>query len=785
MAFCLPIALAEELKAAAKRGEIDIAKMYDMNSAERRALFTKYVDGETAKLINGGFEKAMVSNQKTALKNWAEKTFTGGEKSKVVQKDVFKKINELASDSLLTPKEEKAFLEDLVAQKLGITISPEEGKMIAEKAGKLQELQAKIPAFGDHTQARAEQIEYFKAKREMENYLESLTPSSNMKVATSTIARGNMLFRLGSILVNINSNNIEGAMGAIVRRSQERVVGGLNSDYGAKQSQFHLEVYNKTGYDLTRLTSLDSEKKVLGEDMVHSQGKGTIRAIGRWYEDKVFGLTQGTPDVIAASFAGNDRGNLMSTKMAYSEGLKGEEAKKRALEIFKDASQVEPKTKEGQQVRDSMIIDAERSTNTDKRFLAERALKIRNLLNVGDLRFGDLNVPFVKTTANSIQSALQTAGVTVPVEVPVRLLKMIKLVSSYGGGEGFSGFKQNAGNKEAWGEASEKAWRGFGETMVRAGIGLLAGWLLANAIKKEDYMGIYPTTEKERELMRLKNATPNSIRINGHWYSLDWFGPLAAPLIGQLTAKKYGNDLPSAAYYYLTGAGYQVLRTPGIDYATQALTGLAKVLTASAKNTYQQTIQDVGNYLVDFTASRSFPQVIADVALLTDNVVRDTSSREDILAPLKGKIPGFMENVPGFKDFNRGTLPEKKTVFGDTTATEGWGALILGGRFKTDTSTPLINELSRLSESGNLPSITDVSKTSIRAKQLKEQIGDEKFSAAMEWYTGQFKGKLTKLINTSTYRRSNDEEKAKQIDKVKADQFDLMLQRYHYRKPKK
>ena len=74
-AFCIPPALADTLTKAAQNGEINIAQMYEMSSADRRKLFTKWVDDETAKQINLGFEKAMISNQKNALKKWAKDTF--------------------------------------------------------------------------------------------------------------------------------------------------------------------------------------------------------------------------------------------------------------------------------------------------------------------------------------------------------------------------------------------------------------------------------------------------------------------------------------------------------------------------------------------------------------------------------------------------------------------------------------------------------------------------------------------------------------------------------------
>lgn len=755
---CITKELADKLKNAARKKEINIEAMYAMTSAERRAIFNKYVDENTAKFVNGKFEEAMISDNQNALKKWAEQTFNVREKKTGIYHDVIQKIDDLNKLGVLTPEAENAYLQDLVASKLGIAPTAEEAKKISELTTKLGEAKAKVENIGDPTANQEEQMNYFKAKREIENYLDSLTPSGNLKVLTSTISRGNMLFRLGSILVNINSNNIEGTIGGVVRRFNERAVGGLNTNLIGDMIKFNAKIYRETGYDVTRILSLESDRKVLGEHMTTSQGKGTIRAIGRWYEDKIFNLTQGTPDVIAATIALGDRANIISTKMAYAEGLRGDEAKKRALELFKDALNVEPKTEQGKAIREIAIADAQRSTNTDKRILAEKALKFRQLLNVGDLRFGDMNIPFVKTTANAIQSSLQHSGITLPIEVVVDTLKVIKFVQ---GGQG-------------WKESTKAGFSGFGESVVRAGIGFFVAFLLANAIKNEDYMGVYPTSQKERELLELRKSTPNSIRVGDTWYSLDWFGPLMAPLVGVLNAKKYGKDIPSSLFFYGTGALYQVQRTPGLDYASQTLDSLNKFLTSNTQKTVGSAKDAIVNYLVDFTQSRFLPGFISQIAQLTDNVVRDTNRKNDILAPLKASIPGW-----------RNTLPPNYTIFGETTKTEGWKTILFGARVKTGRDSTVIAELVRLQNADQLPSITDVSKTSPRAQQLRDQIGEVKFTQAMVEFGQRFQTTLNNLVKSDIYKKVNDEKKSNMINNIKTRLFDGILIKYHYKKPKK
>lgn len=753
---CLSAETVNKLKDAAKKGQFNITEMYLMSSAERNALFSKYVDKDTAAFVNAGFERAMISENQNALKNWAKKTFKGSEKKEAKMNDILSKIDNLSKMGVLTPKGEKAFLQDLVAAELGATVTEEETKNINDLTVKLAEAKAKVKNVGDPTENQAEQLEYFKAKRKLENYLDSLTPSGKLKVLTSTIARGNMLFRLGSILVNINSNNIEGTVGATVRRLTERAVNGTNTRLIGDMVKFNAKVFRETGYDITRMVTLESEKKVLGESMVTSQGPGTIRKIGRWYEDKVFNLTQGLPDVIAASLAFGDRANIVSTKMAYAEGLKGKEAQMRAKEIFKDALTIEPKTEEGKALRTIAIADAQRSTNTDKRIFAEKLLKFRNLLNVGDLRFGDMNIPFVKTTANAIQSALQHSGVTLPVEVVVDSLRVIKYVQS---GQG-------------WKESTKAGFTGFGESVIRAGIGFLVAYLLANAIDTKDYMGVYPTSQKERELLELRNATPNSIRIGDKWISLDWFGPLMAPLVGVLNAKKYGKDPASAVFFYGTGALYQVQKAPGLDYMYQTLDSLNKFLTGTTEKTVKSAQDAVANYMIDFVISRFIPGFISQLTQLTDNVVRDTSRKNDILAPLKNVIPGF-----------RQSLPPNYTIFGETTRTEGWLNVLFGSRVKSGRDNAVVTELVRLQNAGMLPSITDVSKTSPRVDILRSQIGDKETQKYLLQFGADFKQGIDDLLQESDYQDANNEEKSNMINNLKTRLFNEMLDDAGYVKP--
>ena len=220
-AFCLTKEIADKLKQAAIKGDIDIAAMYEMTSSQRRALFAKYVDAETARQVNAGFESAMISTQSDALKKWAEKTFKGKDAVEKKQ-DIANKVTALQKTGLLTPAGEDAFLEDLAATKLGASVTTAEVSKIVELASKMEETSQTTNEFGLPT------VEYFKAKRDMEDYIASLNPSSTLKVASSTIARGTLLLNIKSSFLNVESNSIQGLLEAFNRRVATRTIGGVS-----------------------------------------------------------------------------------------------------------------------------------------------------------------------------------------------------------------------------------------------------------------------------------------------------------------------------------------------------------------------------------------------------------------------------------------------------------------------------------------------------------------------------------------------------------------------------
>jgi hypothetical protein len=179
-------------------------------------------------------------------------------------------------------------------------------------------------------------------------------------------------------------------------------------------------------------------------------------------------------------------------------------------------------------------------------------------------------------------------------------------------------------------------------------------------------------------------------------------------------------------------------------------------------------------YSIGFTQSRLTPGILYDLSKMTDTSER-VNTKGDLFARLKSAIPGI-----------RQSLPEKKIITGETVSTEpAWSILMFGSRVKTANQSAVIDEFTRLDETGNLPSITDVEKTSTRVKAFKTQVPADKYDKAMDEFRNEFGRKSTKLIQTNNYKKADDATKADLINKTKDELLEKTLKKYGYKKPKK
>ena len=532
MSFCIPKKLAERLREGARRGEINMVELYDMTSEQRRNFFEFYTDETTAQGINAGLEKAMVSDHKKALDNWAKRTFSASEKKTPRAKNILDKIKDLSDKNLLNPDARQGFMQDLVSEKLGVTISEKEAVKINELSDVLQKEYAKgTDEFG------LLQTGYWKARLEMDNYLAEINPAPKLRIATSTIGRAVMLASIKSPFLNVIGNTTQGLEQAFERRIENsRYSGKVDKKILQKYRKKVNEIFSESGYDVTRMQDLSDGRKTLGEDIVHSQGPGKVRFVGRIAENTIFKQMLGKPDVLFSSIAFADSANLTASRLAQEEGSKGDALTKRATELFLDGTSMSPTSINGRIIRSQAISDAMVATFTDDNNWSKASMAVRKALNdvTGDLKVGDQTMPFVKTPASVVAITIDVSGLSV-----IRgVRKLPQAIADMKSGDG-------------------TLMRSVARDFSRTGFGMIVAFIIASAFDAEDFIGAYPTSNKERELLKTKNARTNSLRFggkNGKWISLEYFGFIASPLVGFLYAKKYANSFPEAMFFYATGA---------------------------------------------------------------------------------------------------------------------------------------------------------------------------------------------------------------------------------------
>jgi hypothetical protein len=177
---CLPTYLADKFLQQIRSGEITPDKLTDMTSQERREFFAKTLGELNAKEVNTLFEsKLLLKDQQRGMISWA-KTTAGI--SSQTRKDIISRVEKMTE--VLNPKEQDAFLEDIVAHKLGVTVTMEQAGNISELAkdtySKRNAMEASERRKLNRPQTPLEK-EYGDARVAFSNYVGDLKTKANKK----------------------------------------------------------------------------------------------------------------------------------------------------------------------------------------------------------------------------------------------------------------------------------------------------------------------------------------------------------------------------------------------------------------------------------------------------------------------------------------------------------------------------------------------------------------------------------------------------------------------------
>lgn len=731
--ICLTQDQIDTIKNAFATKDVTIASLVEMTSKTRLEKLQSILGKEAGLFFTQKLEEAIASGQAKNLKRWAESLFaTPKEKQSKEYKDVITTIIDLSNNNVLNPEKEEMILDTLIAKKLGIGISATEAKEIDELTKKLEELkETKHGVF-----INIPSIEYFKARRKLIDYIESLTPLPKQRLFFGTIGRGNLLFGVKSAVTNIISNTASLIPEAITRRMATRWSSDIPFSVKKQYIQYALQVYRKTGFDITRSMSLLEDRKSLEEEIMSAQGKGFTRKAARFYEDVVFSGLMGYPDILFSAFHFSDSVALNATKHAAKLRLKGKERKDAAMKLFMEATGFDPVTVESHVLRQQGNHDAMYATFTDNKALTKYLLDTRNFLNrlLPNYRLGDNIEPFIKTPANVVFSSLDYSGIK-------GIYDFSMLVKS-----------RKTGDEEK----IRESWR----MLARSGLGILSAVIIASLFDPEDYIGEYiDTTDAEKQLVRLNRATYNSIKIGDRWVSVDYFGFLGVPLTAMLNAKKKlankdsrDNDVLVATKGYLTGNLIQLRRLPIIN----KLWDLVEYGIESKK--YQKTDTEMVNEMlggsVNFLYTRTVPMIISDIAKGIDDYQRYDNYKK------------WSDNIQMNMPFARQALPLRYDIFGEAIPTENFvSVLLFGARVKQQNDNVAVQEINRLSNAGFTPNINMPDRSYKEIRNLRDVVSDREYTLILGTVGERVYEAYMATIESPNYENlDSDEKKMKLLD---------------------
>lgn len=613
---------------------------------------------------------------------------------------------------------------EFIKDTIGVNPDVMAGNEVINKAEQLQKLWENTKDSSGNPS-----VEAMRAKRELNDLIQAQNPSSTLAIWTSIFGRGVMLASVKSPVLNIISNIEAGLTEGITRRIMYKTTEkAVDANVKKEFSNYAWEVYKASGDIVSTMNDYDDDMRIIGEQILHSQGPGAFRAASRKVEEVSFKYLMGAPDAVAKTLAFNDTADLLATKIAKEEGAKDISA--RATEIYKDAILIKPETEVGQKVREQAQAQAHYTTFTNDSWAARFGLSARNWLNMvgrNKIRLGDLTMKFVKTPANVQMMGLE-----------------------YGFGSLYTLYNIQEVIKNPQSEVSQHAIR----AAVRNGLGIALAALLYSMLDPEDYFSEFDTLNpKEKDKMRALGALPNSIKIGNRWVSLDYFGQLGIPLVGMLEARR-NNGLRS----YIQSGLTQAAKIPGIKETKQLIDTMSEYARYDLKP--EKIVQMMAGTVLDQARAMTIPAIVNDIAKMTDDYERDT---------MGGVFDKVFASIPGLRQ----TLPERYGVQGIVETEPALSTLLFGSRVKTAQDNKLVREINKLSTKDEQPSISDVTKYG----DLRLLSPEKKVRVRKEFYK-LYNSESKKLISTREYQKKSPEDKKKALNKVRSRVVKSLKEKY-------
>ena len=718
------IDLQKQLGNTKHRAEVTINKALELRS-EGQDISSEQLETDFVKptnvistVINRKTDKVAKRNNKTRkelsdyVKKEVRKAWHEGKKPEEIVKKLADKLTVKPREAKLVKSNNDTYafknLLKYVEDSLGMGMSTEEAIEIIRIADDMNtNLKNSMSETGNPS------IEYFIKLRELENYVNKLAPSSVWRVLVSVIGRGNLLASLKSPVTNIVSTLPTNIFMAGTRRLVLGVNTSIVDPKLVKQARKEAwEIYKQTGYHLFSMEDVTKGTRgILGENLSHSQGEGAIRALGRFYEKLIYDFSLGRPDVLFKNFTFTDYASLKATKLSGGD-------KKKANELFEDACRVEPLTDEGKEIRKEAVNEALVATYQNNGALSETLLKARDVFSFG-VGFGEFIAPFVKTPANIVETSVNMAF-----GVPRAIIS--ETVRSIQRGEITAWTSQNI------------------RYCIENGLGVLLAIAVASLLDDDDYMPAYAlASNRDKELARELNIPYNSVRLGDTWYSLDYLGVLAAPLVSVLQARK-SEDIMGAMWNYGKGGLLQATTIPVLGSISDIVDNIEKTL----KKEGEEVAEDMLTGTIEGLYSRTVPMIVSDIAKALDPYEREKSGF------------GIQQNIP----FAREELPKKVSVTSGEAEKLGnpFIDLFAGARIKEQVRNDVADELKRLNDAGFGVTLKDVTKGT-KFSDLDEETKQE----VRVRYAEEYSERVDELINSDEYQELEDAEKSQAIGKIR------------------
>jgi len=600
-----------------------------------------------------------------------------------------------------------------VASKLGIIPTQEQTAEIIKRADDMLNNLKNAQTNGNPT------VDYFVKYKDLENYANSIAPSNSLRVLVSVVGKGNLLASFKSPTTNIVANMPVAGLQAALRRQKLGVTKSIVDAELIKQNKKQSwEIYRKTGYTLNNMTDVSPKGMTLGERITQSQGEGAIRKLGRIYENVIYKWSLGAPDLLFKDFAFNDYVSLAATKESGGDVAK-------ANEIYKDAIRIMPKTELGQEIRQAAIEDSLIATYQNNGKISEAALKIRKSLDFG-VGFGEFIAPFVKTPANVVGMSLDTAfgGVRALTSEIIRDVKAGKVLTP----------------------KSENV-----RLIAQNGLGLLVASLLLGAIDDDNYMPSYSlATNRDKQIAKELNIPFNAIRIGNTWFSMDYLGPLASPLMGLLQARRENGIINSVMGYVKSGA-IQTLSIPAFGNVGDLNEKISNIVRKDGVD----ALENVASQAIEATVARAVPSIVSDISKMLDENDREAKTLKE---KLQAKTPLLREELPERYNVTTG----KAMPRAENTVKRLLIDLFAGARVKEQVVNDMADELFRLNTKGYGASLTDVTRSGLLSK-----VDSEKKALIKKDFAQMYSKGVKELINTYRYKKADDEDKKDMIDSLR------------------